>query len=121
MTTFSLRTVKLRPGEQFRDVVEVTLDERDGAAMLVVRDHGIGISPESRDRIFERFERAVSDRHYGGLGLGLWIVRQVVDALGGSILVQSESGKGSLFTVNLPRTVRKRRTAAAGETGDARR
>ena len=54
-------------------------------------------------RIFERFQRAVSDRHYGGLGLGLWIVRQIVDGLGGSIRVESEPGEGSTFTVLLPR------------------
>ena len=101
--------------------IEVSVTSDDAWARLTIRDHGIGIAPEHQARIFERFERAVSDRHYGGLGLGLWIVRQVVDALGGSIQVESESGKGSLFTVNLPRTLRKRRTSAAGESGNARR
>ena len=52
----------------------VTVERRDGdRARLTVRDRGIGIAPEDRERIFERFERAVSDRSYGGLGLGLWI------------------------------------------------
>ena len=53
-------------------------------ARLTVRDEGIGIAPEELARIFERFERAVSERHYGGLGLGLYITRQIVEALGGT-------------------------------------
>ncbi len=74
----------------------------DNRARLTVRDHGIGISPENQARIFERFERAVSDRQYGGLGLGLWITRQIVTALEGEIFVQSAPGEGSVFTVELP-------------------
>ncbi|HEX5751187.1 MAG TPA: GAF domain-containing sensor histidine kinase [Archangium sp.] len=73
-----------------------------GVARLSVRDEGIGIAPEHRGRIFGKFERAVSERHYGGLGLGLHITQQIVSALGGSILVESEVGKGSTFTVELP-------------------
>ncbi|HYO72033.1 MAG TPA: ATP-binding protein, partial [Archangium sp.] len=73
-----------------------------GVARLSVRDEGIGIAPEHRGRIFGKFERAVSERHYGGLGLGLHITQQIVSALGGSILVESEVGRGSTFTVELP-------------------
>ena len=64
-------------------------------AEIVVRDQGIGIAPEAASRIFERFERAASGRQYGGLGLGLWIVRQLVDAMDGSIAVESALGRGS--------------------------
>ncbi len=71
-------------------------------AEIVVRDQGIGIAAEAVSRIFERFERAVSGRQYGGLGLGLWIVRQLVEAMGGSIAVESAVGRGSTFTVCLP-------------------
>ena len=71
--------------------------------MVAVRDHGIGMSPDELGRIFGRFERGVSERNYGGLGLGLWIVRQVVDAMGGSIAVESALERGSTFTVRLPR------------------
>ncbi|QRK08790.1 PAS domain-containing protein [Archangium violaceum] len=71
-------------------------------ARLVVRDQGIGIAPEAQERIFQKFERAVSERHSGGLGLGLYITRVIVEAMGGSIRVESRVGEGSTFTVDLP-------------------
>ncbi|AKF79483.1 histidine kinase [Myxococcus fulvus 124B02] len=78
----------------------------DGEARvrLSVRDEGIGISETDLPRLFGRFERAVSERHYGGLGLGLYISRQIVEAMGGSIEVESREGVGSVFTVLLPRS-----------------
>jgi len=83
--------------------IEVMVTEvADGRARLSVRDHGIGIASEHRDRIFERFERLVSSRQYGGLGLGLWIVREIVESHNGSITVWSQPGAGSIFTVDLP-------------------
>jgi PAS domain S-box-containing protein len=74
----------------------------DGSVRLEVCDHGIGISPEDQRRIFDRFERAVPASHYGGMGLGLWIVRNIVQAHGGDIRVESQPGKGSRFEVTLP-------------------
>lgn len=71
-------------------------------AWLSVRDEGIGIPPEAAGRIFEKFERAVSERHYGGLGLGLYVTRQNVQAMGGTIDVRSTLGQGATFTVRLP-------------------
>jgi signal transduction histidine kinase len=94
--------------------ITIVVDGSETTARFSIRDHGIGIPAEHQGRIFERFERAVSDRHYGGLGLGLWIVRQIVDAFGGTIEVESKSGEGSTFTVLLPRAVPKRRTTGAG-------
>jgi signal transduction histidine kinase len=82
--------------------VHVRVWAEAGVARLAVRDEGIGIAPEHRARIFGKFERAVSERHYGGLGLGLHITQQIVRALGGSILLESEPGRGSTFTVELP-------------------
>jgi signal transduction histidine kinase len=75
----------------------------DGArARLEVRDGGIGVAAAERGRIFERFERAVSARHYGGLGLGLYIVQRIVDAHGGHVVVESAPGEGARFIVELP-------------------
>lgn len=82
--------------------VEVRLRRVEDRSELSVTDHGIGISPEDQRRIFDRFERAVSTRHYGGFGLGLWITRQIVESHGGTIAVSSEEGRGSTFTVQLP-------------------
>jgi PAS domain S-box-containing protein len=72
-----------------------------GKAKLQVRDQGIGIDPANHRRIFGMFERAVSDRHYGGLGLGLYITRQIVESLGGTIYVDSEPDQGATFTIEL--------------------
>jgi signal transduction histidine kinase len=83
--------------------IHVTLDGSPEVARLEVRDHGIGIAPENLGRIFQRFERAVSERHYGGLGLGLWIVHQIVEALGGTVQATSRPGEGAVFVVELPR------------------
>ncbi len=85
-----------------RRPIEVTVDEAAGRARLVVRDHGIGIPLDRQPRIFERFERAVPREHYGGFGLGLYIVRLIVEALGGTVGVHSAPDAGSTFTVELP-------------------
>jgi len=82
--------------------IEIDLSGGASGARLCVRDHGIGIAPEDQSRIFERFERAVSARQYAGLGMGLWIVRKIVAAHGGSIRVDSRPGAGASFTVELP-------------------
>ncbi|WP_426756793.1 ATP-binding protein [Myxococcus sp. Y35] len=83
-------------------LVEASSDGEE-SVRVSVRDEGIGIAAEDLPRLFGRFERAVSDRHYGGLGLGLYISRQIVDAMGGRIEVESQPGAGSIFTVRLPR------------------
>jgi signal transduction histidine kinase len=86
--------------------VHVSVHAVDQAARIIVRDDGIGIAADHKERIFERFERAVSSSNYGGLGLGLWIARQVVDAHDGGIVVDSELGRGATFTVTLPLSTR---------------
>ena len=82
--------------------IEVSVRKTEGMATLVVRDHGIGIPPDRLKHIFGRFERAVSTRSYGGLGLGLYIARSIVETLGGSISAESMPGSGAAFTVELP-------------------
>jgi signal transduction histidine kinase len=81
--------------------VEIQVDRQGPAARLWVQDHGIGIAPEDHERIFSQFERAVSEDHYGGFGVGLWIARQIVNAFQGTITVQSQPGEGACFTVTL--------------------
>ncbi len=82
--------------------IHLRVEPREGQAVLLVRDEGIGMTSEALRRIFNRFERAVSGRNYGGLGLGLYITRQLLEAMGGTVTAQSEPGAGSTFTVVLP-------------------
>jgi len=83
--------------------VEVSIEGRDGTVRLMVRDQGIGIASPDLQRIFDPFERAVPIEHFGGLGLGLYIVRHVVEAHGGTVEVSSKPGAGSHFLITLPR------------------
>jgi signal transduction histidine kinase len=99
LTNLLSNALKYGPGRPVR--VRVAADETR-RARLSVEDEGIGIAPADQERIFDRFERAIPDRNYGGLGLGLWIARQIVEAHGGQIRVQSAPGRGSTFEVLLP-------------------
>jgi signal transduction histidine kinase len=81
-------------------VVEVA-PHRDGAR-LTVTDRGIGIAAEDQAHIFDRLERAPNAREFGGLGLGLWIAREIVALHGGAIQVESGIGRGARFVVDLP-------------------
>ncbi|MGQ0504344.1 MAG: hybrid sensor histidine kinase/response regulator [Myxococcaceae bacterium] len=80
--------------------VEVSADATD--ARITVRDEGIGIAPPVLGKIFDKFERGVSDRHYGGLGLGLYVTRQIALAMGGSVSAESTLGQGANFEIRLP-------------------
>lgn len=82
--------------------IVVTVDADGERARIAVRDHGPGIGPADRARIFERFERGVSFRRHGGFGVGLWMAREIVRAHGGALTVASEPGEGATFTVDLP-------------------
>jgi signal transduction histidine kinase len=106
--------IKYGDGKPIEIVVAVT-DER---ASLAVTDHGVGIAPDDQERIFDRFERAVSSRNYGGVGLGLWSVRQIVEALDGTVSVESRPGLGATFTVELPRARREVAAAALAVGGE---
>jgi PAS domain S-box-containing protein len=81
--------------------VRVLARRAERSVCLEIRDQGIGVPSEDQQRIFDKFERAVP-QHYGGLGLGLYIARQAVEAHGGSIEVESSPGLGSTFRVILP-------------------
>jgi signal transduction histidine kinase len=71
--------------------------------VLTVTDRGNGIDPAALPRIFDRFERASPERRRGGLGLGLYVAREIVQAHGGTIRCESQPGRGATFTVSLPR------------------
>jgi two-component system sensor kinase FixL len=81
--------------------IDVSGSIEDAHALVEVRDRGIGIAAEDAERIFEKFARAVPPA-YGGLGLGLYIVRRLVEAHGGTITVESALGCGSTFRLRLP-------------------
>ncbi len=81
--------------------VEVTLEDRGELAQLRVRDHGPGIAESDQRRIFDQFERAASP-NLGGLGLGLWIVKKIVEAHRGRVHVESSPRAGATFIVELP-------------------
>jgi PAS domain S-box-containing protein len=93
--------IKYSPGAE---TVEVDLSVSSEAVTIRVRDHGLGIPQEQRDKIFERFHRisGPSRKAIPGLGMGLYIVAEIVRHYGGAITVESEVGKGSSFQVTLP-------------------
>jgi PAS domain S-box-containing protein len=90
--------MKFGPGKP----VDITVDSGENDVFITVEDRGSGIDAKDTERIFQLFERAVSNTNYGGLGLGLFITRQIVEACGGSIDVASEVGRGSVFRISLP-------------------
>jgi PAS domain S-box-containing protein len=82
----------------------VNVEERGDQIVTSVCDRGIGIPPDEMSQVFERFHRGrqVSSTNYGGLGLGLYITRQIVERHGGSIWVDSKEGSGTTFSFSLP-------------------
>jgi signal transduction histidine kinase len=90
--------VKYGPGQP----VEVRAQAVDGVVTLMVTDHGRGVPTDHQERIFRKFERLPSETHVPGLGLGLWLVRQFVEAMDGRIEVHSAEGRGASFVVTLP-------------------
>jgi signal transduction histidine kinase len=83
--------------------VEVAVEADENAARLSVRDQGVGIPQSEQERIFHRFERASTTRNISGIGLGLWIVKQILTAHGGHVEVSSRPGEGAMFVCALPR------------------
>jgi PAS domain S-box-containing protein len=98
LTNLVGNAVKFGAGEPIR----VSVGKEGDRAVIIVQDQGIGVAPELHRRIFERFERGISDRTYGGFGLGLWIAREIVVAHGGTITIESAAGAGSTFRMEMP-------------------
>ena len=84
------------------DPVHVALSIDADHVVIEVTDVGPGIPDDDLGRIFERFERAAPLRHFGGLGLGLYVAREIVNAQGGTISARNLPHRGSCFTVRLP-------------------
>lgn len=82
--------------------IDVQLRSSENTLCLSVADRGLGISAENKVRIFQQFERLMTGHSSTGFGLGLWVVRQLAEAMGGRIEIESRRGKGSTFTVRLP-------------------
>jgi len=84
--------------------IEISVQPEPGAVVVAVRDHGIGIPAGAQRRLFERFYRAHADTasDFGGLGVGLFIARHIVELHGGSMGFQSQEGAGSTFWFRLP-------------------
>ena len=85
-----------------RSEVEVTLDAKGDLAVLGVADRGPGIDPDQVQQIFGRFHRAASSRHFGGLGLGLYVAQEIVSAHGGTLEAANRDGGGAMFEARLP-------------------
>jgi signal transduction histidine kinase len=82
--------------------IAVSVSANSKKAVMSVQDHGEGIPPERLRDIFDPYKRGVSARNFGGLGLGLYVVRAIVEAHGGTVTVESRPGNGTRFTLELP-------------------
>jgi signal transduction histidine kinase len=98
LTNLVTNAIKYAPGQP----VEVSLRADDGYVRVAVRDHGAGIPKREQARIFEPYRRLASTKHMGGLGLGLYIGRQIAEAHRGALWVESAPGAGTRFVLELP-------------------
>jgi PAS domain S-box-containing protein len=97
--------------------IRVGVGTRGTEAVLTVSDEGPGIPAAEREHIFQRFARLGSSENFGGLGLGLWICRELVTAMGGTIQVESQEGHGATFTVRLPLASAAKRPVWPADSG----
>jgi signal transduction histidine kinase len=92
----------------------------DGKARLLFQDNGIGIAPEYHEKIFRIFERLHLAKEYPGTGIGLAIVKRAIERMGGRVGVESEPGRGSLFWIELPRSLNNRTPDTGEESSPTR-
>lgn len=100
LTNLLTNAIKYAPGK-----IELTVKEDKNDILISVRDHGEGIDKDKLASIFDRFERATSNESVSGLGLGLFIVKQITEGHHGTVKVESKPGDGSTFSVRLPKDV----------------
>jgi signal transduction histidine kinase len=98
----NLMTNALRYGQGKPVAVTVGVREQEPEAFVSVRDQGMGVKPEDQERIFEQFERTEGSAQIAGLGLGLYIARQIAQAHQGRLEVRSAPGEGAEFILSLP-------------------
>lgn len=96
----NLLTNALKYGD--RKPITLSAFRNQGSVVITLKDEGMGLAAKDQVRVFERFARAVSDKHISGMGLGLYVSKQIVDAHDGRIWVESQLGKGAKFFVELP-------------------
>ena len=82
--------------------ISITLKKKDSHAQIAISDKGLGMNKIEQEKIFDKFERTEAAKKVGGMGLGLYIVKEIIDAHEGEIAVNSKKNKGSTFTVILP-------------------
>lgn len=95
--------------------IDISISATDEHATVAVRDQGVGVAPEQQRKIFRRFERAQPERLAGSYGLGLWIVKNLAEALGGSVTLDSTPGTGSVFSLRLPLRLDRQALPVAAE------
>jgi PAS domain S-box-containing protein len=98
VTNLLSNAIKYGPGGP----IGIVISTEPRSVRVAVSDRGIGVAPADRERIFERFERGATPRDRGGLGIGLYVARSLVEAHGGTMALESEVGRGSTFSFTLP-------------------
>jgi two-component system, OmpR family, sensor kinase len=88
--------------------IEIEAIDLDNEVSIAFRDHGVGIAEEDAHAVFKRFERGSAPHNGGGFGIGLWVVRELCQAMGGSVRMTSSLGRGATFTVRLPKNSKER-------------
>jgi signal transduction histidine kinase len=86
--------------------ITLSVSDNEDAIIIRVRDHGIGVAHQAAERIFDQYERAVSPREFGGLGLGLFICREIIEAHGGHIYMRNRDDGGAEFEIAMPKAPR---------------
>jgi signal transduction histidine kinase len=108
ITNFITNAIRYAPNGP----LNITISQGGGTAKVIFQDSGPGIPPENHAKVFQRFERLVSANEVSGMGLGLYIVKEIIEAHGGRVVLHSELGKGAAFVMILPSEIMEQRHEA---------